>query len=214
MTNAPCGHTSGLRAQATGKKVCLLISIWEGIGYILSQLLPEIPVLISLHMGSDEDPPGTLKLLVDTPHLFPSLFFQQEDKSIWLFHRMSLSPYITFQLLPLPQEREGIGSQIPWLWGLIGLSSDKFPSITQDWSLSMAILVCGISNVLQQRLDHISAARDAGGHVPTQLVPCQPVLSSKKNWCFMCCLIFFFSETNLRAGSTCTEGCVYKLDVG
>ena len=79
-TKAPCGHTPGLRVQATGHKVYLPVSIWEGIGCILSQLLPEALVLISLRMGPDEDPPGSLKLLLGTPHLFPTLFLQQEDR--------------------------------------------------------------------------------------------------------------------------------------
>lgn len=44
-----------MQREQIKKKALLPVSPWKGLNYILSQLLPEDPLLISLHLGADSN---------------------------------------------------------------------------------------------------------------------------------------------------------------
>lgn len=71
-------------AQRVQTKIPSLFFFWKELDCMLSQLLPGCPALISLHVGSDWYPPGSLKELVDTSSAISSheLYYKLAGKDI------------------------------------------------------------------------------------------------------------------------------------
>lgn len=60
--------------EGADKNTYILVSPWKRFEFILSQLLPEVLVLISLHVEADRDPTGCLIwLMVTSPSVSPWL---------------------------------------------------------------------------------------------------------------------------------------------